>query len=109
MVSGINNGPNMGDDTLYWHRGSRHGRLSVRHSRHRLFPVAAVWLWANLTRPAWRGKSSSASLSQKPRLLNVNIPAIPYEQLQGLAATRLASAIRVDARDPRPIRGREIF
>ena len=41
VVSGINNGANMGDDTIYsGHGGRRNGRLSVRHPGDRLFADA---------------------------------------------------------------------
>ena len=112
VVSGINNGPNMGDDTLY------SGTVAAATEGY-LFGIPAIAFsqsqfgWANLdaaARVAREIVERQFDALQKPYLLNVNIPAIPYEQLQGMAATRLGKRHSAEpvirALDPR---GREIF
>ena len=112
VVSGINNGPNMGDDTLY------SGTVAAATEGY-LFGIPAIAFsqsqfgWANLdaaARVAREIVERQFDALQKPYLLNVNIPAIPYEQLQGVVATRLGKRHSAEpvirALDPR---GREIF
>ncbi|MBB5367163.1 MULTISPECIES: 5'/3'-nucleotidase SurE [unclassified Janthinobacterium] len=112
VVSGINNGPNMGDDTLY------SGTVAAATEGY-LFGIPAIafsqaeYGWANLdaaARVAREIVERRFDDLQKPYLLNVNIPAIPYEQLRGTVATRLgrrhSSEPVIRALDPR---GREIF
>lgn len=91
VVSGINNGPNMGDDTLY------SGTVAAATEGY-LFGIPAIAFsqsqfgWANLdaaARVAREIVERQFDALQKPYLLNVNIPAIPYEQMQGVVATRL--------------------
>jgi 5'-nucleotidase len=94
VVSGINNGANMGDDTLY------SGTVGAAMEGY-LFGVPAIAFsqvkkgWAHLddavsvaaefVAQRLRGLSSMTS----PWLLNVNIPNMPTEKLQGLRVTRL--------------------
>jgi len=112
VVSGINNGPNMGDDTLY------SGTVAAATEGY-LFGIPAIafsqaeYGWANLdaaARVAREIVERRFDDLQKPYLLNVNIPAVPYEQLRGTVATRLgrrhSSEPVIRALDPR---GREIF
>ena len=112
VVSGINNGPNMGDDTLY------SGTVAAATEGY-LFGIPAIacsqaeYGWVNLDAAARVARDiveRRFDELQKPYLLNVNIPAIPYEQLQGICATRLGKRHSAEpvirALDPR---GREIF
>jgi 5'-nucleotidase len=112
VVSGINNGPNMGDDTLY------SGTVAAATEGY-LFGIPAIafsqaeYGWANLdaaARVAREIVERRFDNLQQPYLLNVNIPAIPYEQLRGTVATRLGRRHSAEpvirALDPR---GREIF
>ena len=112
VVSGINNGPNMGDDTLY------SGTVAAATEGY-LFGIPAIafsqaeYGWVNLDAAARVARDiveRRFDELQKPYLLNVNIPAIPYEQLQGICATRLGRRHSAEpvirALDPR---GREIF
>ncbi|WP_300755380.1 5'/3'-nucleotidase SurE [Janthinobacterium sp.] len=112
VVSGINNGPNMGDDTLY------SGTVAAATEGY-LFGIPAIafsqaeYGWANLdaaARVAREIVERRFDDLHKPYLLNVNIPAVPYEQLRGTVATRLgrrhSSEPVIRALDPR---GREIF
>jgi len=113
VVSGINDGANLGDDVLYSGTvaAAVEGRflglptmalsLVVRDGRH--FDTAArvaSELVMRLTRTPLH-----ASM-----ILNVNVPDLPYEQLRGLRATRLGHRHRsesvVRSADPR---GRPVY
>jgi 5'-nucleotidase len=112
VVSGINNGQNMGDDTLY------SGTVAAATEGF-LFGVPAIAFsqvehgWAHLDSAARVARDivqRRFDALQKPYLLNVNIPNRPYEQLGDVLATRLGkrhvSEPVVKAQDPR---GRDIF
>jgi 5'-nucleotidase len=113
VVSGINDGANLGDDVLYSGTvaAAVEGRflglptmalsLVVRDGRH--FATAArvaSELVMRLTRTPLH-----ASM-----ILNVNVPDLPYEQLRGVRATRLGHRHRsesvVRSADPR---GRSVY
>lgn len=112
VVSGINNGPNMGDDTLY------SGTVAAATEGF-LFGVPAIAFSQGAH--GWEHIDAAARLArdlvlrrfdalERPFLLNVNIPNLPYEQLGRVAPTRLgrrhSAEPVVRALDPR---GREIF
>jgi 5'-nucleotidase len=112
VVSGINNGPNMGDDTLY------SGTVAAATEGF-LFGIPAIafsqteYGWANLDAAARVAREIVLRRFDElasPYLLNVNIPNLPYEQLGAVTATRLGRRHQAEpvirARDPR---GREIF
>jgi 5'/3'-nucleotidase len=92
VVSGINDGANMGDDTIY------SGTVAAATEGFLLgIPSIAVSLagreFANYDTAA----RVTAELVQRfakrvhshPWLLNVNVPDVPYDQLQGMSVTRL--------------------
>lgn len=112
VVSGINNGPNMGDDTLY------SGTVAAATEGY-LFGIPAMAF--SQAEHGWTHLDTAARVArelvlrrydalQQPYLLNVNIPNRPYAELAGVAATRLgrrhASEPVIRSLDPR---GREIF
>jgi 5'-nucleotidase len=112
VVSGINQGQNMGDDTLY------SGTVAAATEGY-LFGVPAIAFsqldkgWANLdaaARVAREMVERKFESLARPFLLNVNIPNLPYEQIKGVRTARLGrrhmaeGAIR--AQDPH---GRDIF
>jgi 5'-nucleotidase len=112
VVSGINNGPNMGDDTLY------SGTVAAATEGF-LFGIPAIAFSQGAY--GWTHVDAAARLArdivqrrfdelQRPFLLNVNIPNLPYEQLGSVVATRLgrrhSAEPVIKALDPR---GREIF
>lgn len=112
IVSGINQGQNMGDDTLY------SGTVAAATEGY-LFGIPAIafsqvdYGWAHLDTAARVAKEIVLryyDTLQKPYLLNVNIPNLPYEQLRGFVPTRLGkrheSEPVIRAQDPY---GREIF
>ncbi len=112
VVSGINNGQNMGDDTLY------SGTVAAATEAY-LFGIPAIAF--SQVAPGWEHVDCAARLARdivqrrftelpSPYLLNVNIPNLPYEALGRLRATRLGRRHQAEpvirAHDPR---GREIF
>jgi len=112
VVSGINNGQNMGDDTLY------SGTVAAATEGF-LFGIPAIAF--SQVAHGWEHIDSAARLARDivqrrfdalsaPWLLNVNIPNLPYEQLTRIRATRLGRRHQAEpvirGKDPR---GREIF
>jgi len=92
VVSGINDGQNMGDDTIY------SGTVAAAMEGY-LFGVPAIAFSvvqkglehldsAALVCAAIVERMRAGALP-RPFLLNVNIPDLPYSQLRGLACTRL--------------------
>jgi 5'-nucleotidase len=112
VVSGINNGQNMGDDTLY------SGTVAAATEAY-LFGIPAIAF--SQVHHGWEHVDAAARLARdivqrrfdmlaSPYLLNVNIPNLPYEQLSTIRATRLGRRHQAEpvirSHDPR---GREIF
>ena len=92
VVSGINAGANMGDDTIY------SGTVAAATEGFLLgIPAIAVSLVGNQFAHYETAARIAAELAQRfakrthslPWLLNVNMPDVPYDQLQGIAVTRL--------------------
>ena len=92
VVSGINNGENMGDDTIY--SGTVAAAMEAALFSIPAFafsmaakPVSHFQTGAQIARQiveAWSGKPLHT-----PALLNVNIPDIPLDKIKGIRATRL--------------------
>jgi 5'-nucleotidase len=92
VVSGINNGANMGDDTIY------SGTVAAAVEGH-LFGIPALAF--SLTEKGWPELQSAARMCQSlvqrfmryplpsNMLLNVNLPPLPFDQYKGLCMTRL--------------------
>jgi 5'-nucleotidase len=91
VVSGINQGQNMGDDTLY------SGTVAAATEGY-LFGIPAI-AFSQVER-GWADIGAAAKIARdivlrqfdqlpKPYLLNVNIPNLPYERLGPPVATRL--------------------
>jgi len=113
VISGINAGANLGDDTLY------SGTVAAAMEGRTLgFSAIAV---SNISyAPKHYPAAARITLELVERLrqaplpgdiiLNVNVPDLPYEQLQGFEVTRLGNRHLADAaqaaRDPR---GRPIW
>ncbi len=112
VVSGINNGQNMGDDTLY------SGTVAAATEAY-LFGIPAIAF--SQVQHGWEHVDSAARVAREivergfphlpsPFLLNVNIPNLPYEQIGPLTPTRLGRRHQAEpvirSQDPR---GREIF
>lgn len=112
VVSGINQGQNMGDDTLY------SGTVAAATEGF-LFGIPAIAFsqvehgWAELDSAAKIAKDivmRNLDALHKPFLLNVNIPNRPYQALTKIVATRLGkrheSEPVIRTKDPH---GNEIF
>jgi 5'-nucleotidase len=92
VVSGINAGANMGDDTIY------SGTVAAATEGFLLgIPALAISLVGKELRHYETAARVASDLVQRfasqlhshPWLLNVNVPDVPYEQLQGMEVTRL--------------------
>ena len=91
VVSGINQGQNMGDDTLY------SGTVAAATEGY-LFGIPSFAFsqvekgWGEVRAAARYAREivqRSFDEMQRPFLLNVNIPNLPFDQIKGIAATRL--------------------
>jgi 5'-nucleotidase len=92
IVSGINNGQNMGDDTIY------SGTVAAAMEGY-LFGIPAMAF--SLIDKGYVHLETAAKMAQTivrryverplpgPFLLNVNIPNLPLDEIRGIAATRL--------------------
>ena len=92
IVSGVNSGSNMGDDTLY------SGTVAAATEGYLLgIPAVAVSLvsreFVHYATAARVARDTVERLARAPFgapvLLNVNVPDIPYDQLRGTEVTRL--------------------
>lgn len=92
VVSGINNGANLGDDTLY------SGTVAAATEGY-LFGIPSIAF--SLVEKGWNHLDTAARVARQvverhvanpltgAILLNVNVPAVTYEALNGLRVTRL--------------------
>ena len=92
VVSGINNGANLGEDTLY------SGTVAAASEGY-LFGIPAIAF--SLVRKGWDHLDAAAAVArevvqrhiaeplQGSTLLNVNIPSVPLMDIKGYAVTRL--------------------
>lgn len=95
VVSGINDGPNLADDTLYSGTvaAAMEGRflaympiaVSMASSKPKHFSTAASVV-VTLIRSL-----SPLPANSQPQLLNVNVPDLPVNELKGIKATRLGT------------------
>jgi 5'-nucleotidase len=111
VVSGINDGANMGDDVLY------SGTVAAAmEGRFLGLPAIAISLAGNthFESAAFYAKQLVEKLLASPlsadQVLNVNVPDIPLAQIKGIKITRLGKRHKAEliekSVDPR---GREIF
>jgi 5'-nucleotidase len=115
VVSGVNDGANLGDDTLY------SGTVAAAvEGRFLGLPAIAVSLCVESGSP--RNFSSAARIAaqlvtrivnnplQGPMILNVNVPDLPDGEIKGVKITRLGNRHRAErairAQDPR---GRDVY
>lgn len=112
VVSGINQGQNMGDDTIY------SGTVAAATEGY-LFGIPSIAF--SQVDKGWQEIDAAARVArdivlrrfdalQKPYLLNVNIPNLPYEQMGKIVPTRLGKRHESEAvvreQDPH---GRDIY
>jgi 5'-nucleotidase len=113
VVSGTNDGANLGDDVLY------SGTVAAAvEGRFLGLPTMAISLVARDGRHFATAARVAAELVMRltrsplhrSMILNVNVPDLPYEELRGLRATRLGHRHRsepvIQADDPR---GRKVY
>ena len=113
VISGINSGPNLGDDVLYSGtvaaamEGRFLGKPAIAVSLAGEQPThydTAVTVTLNLIKELMHHPLSPELL------LNVNIPDVPYSEIQGTAVTRLGNRHKsepvIQSRDPR---GKSIY
>lgn len=112
VVSGINDGANLGDDVLY--SGTVAAAVEGRFLGLPTMAVSLVGEGRHLATAARVASELVMRLTRTPlhrsMILNVNVPDRPYEALQGYAATRLGHRHRsesvVRTADPR---GRPVY
>ena len=114
VISGINSGPNMGDDVLY------SGTVAAAtEGRFLGYPAIAISMASHEPRHYDTGARVAVELVQRLQraaapgeqlILNVNVPDLPWEGLRGFRSTRLGHRHKAEpvvrARDPR---GRTIY
>lgn len=113
VVSGINAGANLGDDTLY--SGTVAAAMEGRHLGFPAIAVSSVAVSPQHYDTAARVTLRLIERLQEDRLpgdtiLNINVPDIPWNELQGFEVTRLGNRHRAGevtkSQDPR---GRTIY
>lgn len=113
VVSGINAGANLGDDTLY--SGTVAAAMEGRHLGFAAIAVSTVSIQPRHFETAARVTMRLLEqIQQRPipgdTILNVNVPDLPWQQLQGFEVTRAGSRHRAETTlqttDPR---GRTIY
>lgn len=111
VLSGINHGANLGDDVLY------SGTVAAAMEGHFLGVQAVAFSLVGKQNFASAGKVARHIVEQhlaKPiptnRLLNINVPDLPFDELKGIAVTRLGARHHAEAmikqQDPR---GHDIY
>lgn len=113
VVSGINAGANLGDDTLY--SGTVAAAMEGRHLGFAAIAVSTVSIQPQHYDTAARVTLRLLEqIQQQPipgdTILNVNVPDLPWQQLRGFAVTRAGNRHRAEGAmktsDPR---GRTIY
>ena len=90
VISGINDGPNMGDDTIY------SGTVAAAMEGY-LLDIPSLAISMSQYDPKYYATAGQVVLGLIPKikdlqqsmLLNINVPDLPYDQLKGLEITRL--------------------
>ena len=108
VIAGINNGANMGDDVLY------SGTVAAAtEGRFLGLPAIAISMVSHNPDHYETGAKVAADLVNRLQkeplpsdtILNVNVPDMPYEKLEGVRATRLGHRHKAEpvikSRDPR--------
>ncbi len=114
VISGINSGPNMGDDVIY------SGTVAAAiEGRFLSYPAIAISMSKYDPQHYETGAMVALNLVSKLKkhnpfgervVLNINVPDLPYEELKGYSVTRLGYRQRpnpaIHSKDPR---GKDIF
>lgn len=113
VVSGINAGQNLGDDTLY--SGTVAAAMEGRFLGYTSIAVSSLGIAPKHYETAARAtlkliERLQADPLQGTQILNVNVPDLPEDEIEGFEVTRLGNRHRAEkvipARDPR---GRPIW
>ncbi|MGB3726368.1 MAG: 5'/3'-nucleotidase SurE [Glaciecola sp.] len=99
VVSGINHGPNLGDDTIY--SGTVAAALEGRHLGH---PALAVSLCGKVDQHFETAAQLTCNiieqLSSHPlksnQILNINVPNVTLDKIKGISATRCGKRHRAE-------------
>ena len=99
VISGINHGPNMGDDTIY------SGTVAAAMEGYLLnIPSFAISMGTNDPKNFTTAARVTVDLIKlynnkkiEPTLLNINVPDIPYDSLKGIEITRLGKRHAAEA------------
>ena len=113
VISGINHGPNLGDDVIY------SGTVAAAtEGRYMGLPAIAVSLTSkkgqNFQTAARIVSEIVEHLDEHPiaadQILNINVPDIPYDEIRGIEVTRQGRRHRAESmvKDTDPF-GREVF
>ncbi|MGB0848074.1 MAG: 5'/3'-nucleotidase SurE [Thiolinea sp.] len=113
VISGINNGPNLGDDVLY--SGTVAAAIEGRFYGHTAIAVSmGTHSTEHLDSAVIAIKQLLTQIHTFPEqgnlILNVNVPSLPWEEIKGFKISRLGQrhSTKAVVRDTDP-RGREIF
>jgi len=115
VVTGVNDGANLGDDVLY--SGTVAGAIEARFLGLSTLAVSVAHQGPGAQHFATGARVARELIDSmirqplpEPMILNVNVPDVPYAQLKGLRATRLGFRHRseptVASSDPR---GRPVY
>jgi 5'-nucleotidase len=113
VISGINAGANLGDDTLY--SGTVAAAMEGRSLGYPAIAISSIaWRPQHLDTPVRVAMTLVEHLRKAPlppdTILNVNVPDVPWEELRGFESTRLGQRHRAEtvvrSQDPR---GRTIY
>jgi broad specificity polyphosphatase/5'/3'-nucleotidase SurE len=90
VVSGINAGPNLGDDVIY------SGTVAAAmEGRHLGFPAGGVIKRPDITRQPRLSPAPFCVRCREPlrtgRILNINVPDLPLSEIKGIRVTRCGS------------------
>jgi 5'-nucleotidase len=100
VISGINDGANMGDDTIY------SGTVAAAMEGYLLdIPSIAVSMSQHGARHFESAARVVVDLVQRyrdkafppPVLMNINVPDVPYEEIQGMKVTRLGKRHKAES------------
>ncbi|AWB67592.1 5'/3'-nucleotidase SurE [Saccharobesus litoralis] len=98
VISGINHGPNLGDDVIY--SGTVAAALEGRHMGHSAIAVSLAGD-QHFDSAARVVKNIVEHLEQlnltEQQILNVNVPDLPYEAIKGYRITRCGSRHRAQS------------
>lgn len=100
VISGINDGANMGDDTIY------SGTVAAAMEGY-LLSIPSIAISMSQHNPTYFETAARVAVElvqhytknriEAPMLLNVNVPDMPYDQLKGTVVTRLGKRHKAEA------------